>query len=240
MIRPLPTSLLLIGTIAGALVTDADAQRRRRPRPEVKLEHLTYAEKSFESEALERETKYGVFLPKGYDDEKNAERKYPLILWLHGMWEDHNRFQYRGGAPVLDQLVGEGALPECVFVTANGSRSSFYINGKKTGKYEDLIAKDLIQHVDATYRVTKDRAQRALMGVSMGGFGALKIALRYPKLFGVVAAHSAALLPADSENLPRNLRRARMKVAIIRDHLTTQKKRRSIWVCLCLPVQPVS
>ena len=86
-------------------------------------------------------------------------------------------------------------------MTANGSRSSFYINGKKTGKYEDLIAKDLIQHVNATYRVETDRAQRALMGVSMGGFGALKIALRFPKLFGVVAAHSAALLPADSENL---------------------------------------
>ena len=100
MIRPLPTSLLLIGTIAGALATDADAQRRRRPRPDVKLEHLTYAEKSFESAALERETQYGVYLPKGYGDEENADRKYPLIIWLHGMWENHSRFQYRGGAPV--------------------------------------------------------------------------------------------------------------------------------------------
>ena len=54
------------------------------------------------------------------------------------------------------------------------------------------------------YRVGKDRSQRALMGVSIGGFGALKIALHHLDKFGSVAAHSSAVFPADPEKMPAN------------------------------------
>jgi S-formylglutathione hydrolase len=63
------------------------------------------------------------------------------------------------------------------------------------------VTKDLLAHVDATYRVRRDRAGRAIAGVSMGGYGALKIALKDPQRFGVVAAHSAAILPPDIDRL---------------------------------------
>jgi enterochelin esterase family protein len=204
--------MLLRTTIVAALLTLLlPAQTRPRegrgggtpPR----LEHLTFQERSFQSTALGRTVNYGVFLPKDYDAPEQKERRYPLLLWLHGMFEDHRRFAVRGGAGVLDRMVGSGDLPPMVFVTANGDRASFYVNGKDTEAYEDLIVKDLLAQVAASYRVAESREQRAILGVSMGGFGALKIALKHPALFGTVAAHSAAILPPDPDNLGPRFKR---------------------------------
>ncbi len=193
-------SLTIALTIA-AFAADATGQRRRGSKP--KLENFTTRLGDFESKALgERDSVYRVFLPKGYDDKANKDTRYPLVIWLHGMWEDHDRFYTRGGAKVLDKLRGEDEIPEMVVVCANGSRSSFYINGAAKGTaYEDLIAKDLLEHCDETYRIKAEHTSRAIVGVSMGGYGALKIAFKHPQSFGVVAAHSAAILPRDPKKL---------------------------------------
>jgi S-formylglutathione hydrolase FrmB len=180
---------------------EQDLDRERGSAPE--LRHGTFKEVTFASAALERDSTYGVFLPEGYDADENKERRYPLIIWLHGMWEDHQRFFTRGGAPVLDRMIGEGSVPELILITANGGRSSFYMNGKTGGAYEDLVTHDLLREIEANYRVRPEPALRALVGVSMGGYGALKIALKKPNLFGAVAAHSAAILPRKHEDLDR-------------------------------------
>ena len=152
----------------------ADSQRGRglfgrRSAPTVELENLTYATDSFDSAALGRRARYSVYLPKDYADEANAERRYPVVYFLHGMNEDHTRFHARGGAPILDKMVGDGTLPEVIFVCADdATRSSFYINGRI--RMEDMILKDLLPHIEKTYRVRAERAHRALLGVSMGGF----------------------------------------------------------------------
>lgn len=181
-----------------ALTLPLAAQRPDRDIEPPELQHGTFTTHSFESEALAGDAEYGVYLPKSYDQEGSQDRRYPLVIWLHGMFEDHERFHVRGGSKVLDEMIGDGAVPEMVFVTANGGRS-FYINTEERG-YEDLITKDLVQHVEGKYRV-HGREQRALMGVSMGGYGALKMAFKQPQLFGTVAAHSAALLPRDPDTL---------------------------------------
>jgi len=165
------------------------------------LEYGTFQSKTFASKSLDGPSVYGVYLPEGYDDEANADRRYPLIIWLHGMFEDHMRFHVRGGTAVLDQLIGSGDLPELILVTAEGGIRSFYINGVKSGAYEDLITKDLLPHIESTYRVQPGPDHRALLGVSMGGYGALKIAFKNPRLFGAVGAHSAALMPRDPGEL---------------------------------------
>lgn len=187
---------------------DAAAQRRgRNSGPPPKLEHLTYREASFESDALGgRKAAYGIYLPKeleaAKDGEEKSEQRYPLVIWLHGMFEDHNRFLSRGGAAVLDQMIGDGTVPPLILVCANGDRSSFWTNAVvDNAAYEDLVTKDLLGHVTATYPVRTDRAGRAITGVSMGGYGALKIALKDPSRFGVVAVHSAAVLPPDPDRL---------------------------------------
>lgn len=189
---PTPKTALVCCLLALPLA----AQRGREARRPPVLEHGTFEVERFESEAIGGKAEYGVYLPKGYEDEGNADRSYPLVIWLHGLNEDHQRFHRRGGAAVLDKLIGEGDFPEVIFVTANGGRR-FYINGGEKNDYEDLITVDLSEHVEKTYRVAKGRHQRALMGVSMGGYGALKIAFKHPQMFGVVAAHSAAVMPRD-------------------------------------------
>lgn len=183
---------------------DAQGGRRWRGEPPV-LEHLTHKEAEFESEAVDQTMPYGVYLPKAYDDEAEKDTEWPLVIWLHGMWEDHNRFHYRGGGKLLDEAIGDGLLPPCVFVLANGGRTSMYINRGEGKNYEDLIQKDLLRHVDATYRVSDKREQRALMGVSMGGMAAMRIAWKNPELFGTVALHSSAVFPPDPKQLPPRL-----------------------------------
>ncbi len=187
---------------------DAAAQRRGRDSgPPPKLEHLTYREASFASESLGgRKAAYGVYLPRELeatgDQQDKPAKTYPLVIWLHGMFEDHNRFLSRGGAAVLDQMIGDGTVPPLVLVCANGDRSSFWTNAiVEDAAYEDLVTKDLLAHVSETYPVRTDRAGRAITGVSMGGYGALKIALKDPSRFGVVAVHSAAVLPPDPDRL---------------------------------------
>lgn len=179
----------------------------RRPRggSDVEMKNLTFQEKSFHSEAIDADSQYGVFLPKGYDAPENKDVQYPLVIWLHGMFEDHLRFHDRGGAAVLDQVVGDGKLPPCVFVTPNGGRTSLYVN-RKDARWEDLITKDLIAHLEKTYRISKARDQRAITGVSMGGMAALRIAFSQPELFGAVAAHSAAVFGEDPEQLPDRMK----------------------------------
>lgn len=202
MNRPLTCLLVTISLLISSLSAQG---RRGRNSPPPTLEHLDFSDETFASKALDGAAKYGVFLPKDYGAEENADRNYPLVIWLHGMNEDHRRFYTRGGGQMLDDLTGKGEIPKMVFVCANGDRSSFYINGKGPGRaYEDLIREDLLEHIESTYRVSAERSQRAITGVSMGGYGALKIALKNPDAFGAVATHSAAVLPRSVEELERN------------------------------------
>lgn len=244
-----PHVLALVSTLLASVVLapDAPGQRRggRDSGPPPKLANLTYAEKSFESAALGgREATYGVFLPADYDAEENQDQRYPLVIWLHGMWEDHNRFLRRGGGEVLDEMTGEGSFPKAVFVCADGDRSSFWTNAvQKDSNYEDLVTQDLLAHLEKTYRIREDRGGRAIAGVSMGGYGALKIALKDPSLFGVVAAHSAAVLPPDLEQLFEEFpwlqgRRAQLVSTVFGDPVDEERYRAENVLALAAEVEP--
>ena len=202
MTARLPFVLCSAVLLGGIPVDGATGQRNRDRTPAPNLEHLTFSEEEFESEALGRDVPFGIFLPADYGDEKNADKTYPLVIWLHGMWEDHRRFRTRGGGEILDEMTGKGEVPAMIFVCANGGRSSFYINGARPDSaYEDMVRKGLIAHLESNYRVSKERGARAIAGVSMGGYGALKIAMKDPSAFGVVVAHSAAVLPIDHKEV---------------------------------------
>jgi S-formylglutathione hydrolase FrmB len=157
------------------------------------------------SKALGREVAYGIHLPPGYDSE--PMRKYPVVFWLHGMLEDHARFNHRGGSEVVAQLYAKKQLPPVLIAIVDGGRTSFYCNGVSSGAYEDLIVKDFIPFIESKYRALGTRAGRSIAGTSMGGNGALKIAFRHPDMFCAVATHSAALFPVDLEQLPARFKR---------------------------------
>jgi S-formylglutathione hydrolase FrmB len=147
---------------------------------------------SFRSESLGREVGYVVDLPPSYAT--SGDRRYPVVYALHGLFERSGFWERRGLAPVLARLREGGAVPEFLVVAVDGG-NSFFVNAPG-GRYEDLVTKDLVAHVESTFRVVPGRRGRALLGVSMGGYAALRIAFTSPGFASAVATHSAMLLEA--------------------------------------------
>lgn len=201
--RPSVSAFVLLFAALPALLPAQGGRGRRQPEPP-KLQHFTFEEGTLQSDKLRQEgAGYFAYLPKGHGDDTNKDRQYPWILWLPGFGGPYD-FQGRGGAEVLDRLRGEGKIPECALVVfkAPGRRPrTTYMNGEAAGDIEDLIVGDLLTQLQQKYHLSDKRSERAVMGVSAGGFGALKIAMRHPQTFGAVAVHSAAILPADPEEL---------------------------------------
>ncbi|HLU40581.1 MAG TPA: alpha/beta hydrolase-fold protein [Planctomycetota bacterium] len=185
-------------SLVAALAAQSDRRRegRNAPVPEIKLEHFVYEEVEMESPSV----RMGVYLPRGHADEASADERYPWVVWLHGRNESHHKFHRDGGARVLDELRGKGEIPELVFVALTLGNPIYVDTGRGVDQ-EKLITERLPAFLAEKYRVKNERTARAVMGVSMGGFGALKIAMRHPDLFATVAAHSSALMPADPESL---------------------------------------
>jgi S-formylglutathione hydrolase FrmB len=145
---------------------------------------------TFRSEALGRDVTYVVDVPPGYDGA--GDRRYPVVYALHGLFEGPGFWERRGLAPILAQLRASGTLPDFLVVAVDGG-NSFFVNAPG-GRYEDMVTKDLVAHVEATWRVVPGRKGRALLGVSMGGYAALHVAFDQPGLAAAVATHSAMLL----------------------------------------------
>ncbi len=145
--------------------------------------------KTFESKSLGATVTYVAYLPADYETSKSS---YPVIYALHGMFENSAFLERRAVLPQYEEGVKAGTAPNAILVTIDGGNNLF-INSPK-GKYQDLVAKDLVEHIDKTYRTIAKREGRALLGISMGGYGALNIAFSHPSVFGAVATHSAMLL----------------------------------------------
>ncbi len=143
---------------------------------------------SFRSASLGRDVAYIVDLPDGY----GQGRRFPIVYAWHGLFEGPGFWERRGLARVLAKLRQSGDVPDFVVVVPDGE-NSFFVNSS-LGRFEDLVTRDVIEHVEATYDVLPGPASRAVLGVSMGGYAALRIAFKRPELFAAVATHSAMLL----------------------------------------------
>jgi enterochelin esterase-like enzyme len=141
---------------------------------------------------------YLIYLPPTYQSETN--KRYPVIYWLHGGGGNQ-----REGAWMVEQIdkaIKEKTLPEVIVVLVQGLPSVRYVNTKDgTRPVEDVIIKDLIPHIDATYRTINSREFRAIEGMSMGGYGALHLGLKYHELFGVISALAPSILPMKEEDI---------------------------------------
>lgn len=137
-----------------------------------------------------------VYLPPSYG--QDPARRYPVLYLLHGVtsvpdeWLDGS-YQGLDLQVALDSLVAAASIPEFIVVMPdanNALEASWYANSPATGNWEDFVVRDLVRHVDGRFR-TEDRApRRALVGHSMGGFGALAIGFNHPGVFGLVYAIS--------------------------------------------------
>ncbi|HET6556754.1 MAG TPA: alpha/beta hydrolase-fold protein [Prolixibacteraceae bacterium] len=157
-----------------------------------------FQQKSIYSKALQQEKTYYVGLPDGYNA-SDTVTKYPVIVFLHGASVNATDM-VNSLEPYLDNFLGRilfAKLFKVIFVIPDGScgpyKGSFYTNSALYGNYEDYIANDLMQEVAANYKIYKGRAKWSIMGHSMGGYGAMKIALKYPQKFIGVSALSGPL-----------------------------------------------
>ena len=150
---------------------------------------------TLESDAIHARASFSIFTPPTY---KNGDARYPVVYFLHGLFNDHTSWTIdrHGDIPrLLDERMSSGDLPEMVLVFPDGGKS-FYTNYQDgSSNYEDLIVEELPAYVEETYRVKPGRAGRAIAGTSMGGYGALKIAMRFPDRYRAVAAHSPIVFP---------------------------------------------
>jgi S-formylglutathione hydrolase FrmB len=152
--------------------------------------HVQYG--SLQSPSLGKELRFAIQLPPSY--ERDTNRRYAVLYFLHGMNGNEREFERRGVAAAINKMREEGKIGEFIIVSPAGE-NSFYLNAKNGVRYEDAIIKDLIPYIEKTYRVTGTQATRSIQGISMGGWGALYLAFKHPEMFSTVTTHSAALVP---------------------------------------------
>lgn len=149
-----------------------------RLTPNVRMIDVT-----FHSVALNRDMPYRAILPTKVAD----GAKLPVVYLLHGGGGDYREWSN-------DSDVSQYVEAGLILVMPEGN-SSYYTNSatRPEDRYEDYIVKDLILDVETRFPAATDRSQRAIVGISMGGFGAVKIALKHPELFAFVGGISPAL-----------------------------------------------
>src|SRR6185436_2206648 len=152
-------------------------------------------EATVKSSILNKAVRYTVYLPADYE---RSERTYPVVYLLHGFTDDNTGWlQFGEINRYADKAIAEGVIPPMIIVMPNGD-SSFYINsydGKE--KYEDFFIKEFMPSIEKTYRIKAEKKYRGVAGLSMGGYGSLIYALKYPELFAASAPLSAAVRSDD-------------------------------------------
>ena len=150
--------------------------------------------RNFDSAAANAKVSFHLYTPEVYDAEK--ERRFPVLYWLHGSGGG-----LAGIAPVsawFDAAIRDGKIPPMLVVFPNGLASSMWCDSKDGAvPMETIVIKELIPHIDATFRTLAKREGRILEGFSMGGYGAARLGFKYPQLFGAVSILAGGPLDLD-------------------------------------------
>lgn len=157
-----------------------ETQQQDHPRLSTRV---TMTDVTFRSAALGREMPYRIVMPSSI----SAGQKLPVVYLLHG-----GGGGYRDWTNYSD--VSKYAEAGLILVMPEGG-SSYYTNSAEhpEDRYEDYIVKDMISEVESRYPAASGRENRAIVGVSMGGYGAVKIAMKHPELFVFAGGISAAV-----------------------------------------------
>jgi len=198
-----------------------DVRSDATPAPPLRVMAGSVLERRVFSQALGRELPYRIYLPAGYEppplplptpppsdgalmvDPSVAQplqplpplqpaspplRRYPVVYLLHGLGGGMAQWSRLGLEAELDRTGAQ------FIAVMPAGRAGYWANHADGGpRWADYVAHDVVSHVDATYRTIATREARAIGGISMGGHGALQVALNHPTLFGVIGAHSPAL-----------------------------------------------
>ncbi len=136
------------------------------------------------SSAMQKNINCVIITPADY---KKSNKPYPVLYLLHGYAGNYNR--WLTVAPQLKNKVDEMQM---IIVCPDGGYGSWYIDSPADSsvKYETFTSRELVNHIDSTYKTIKDRQHRAITGLSMGGHGGLYLAVRHKDIFGAAGSIS--------------------------------------------------
>lgn len=160
------------------------------------------------SRILKQTVHYCVLLPSGYDTDgsKQPAPRYPVLYFLHGLGENEQTLFNTGGWNLIEDLRQQHKISDLLIV-APEARRSFYINSADGHVlYSDFFLREFMPAIEHKYRIRPGREGRAITGVSMGGYGALRLAFAHPELFSSVSAQSAALMIDSPQQLDQAMR----------------------------------
>ena len=160
--------ILLLSFVGQTAARPPDAARQR--------------DETLQSSALRRDMNYRVLLPQDY---ATSQRRYPVLYLLHGLGGDYTDWTTRSN-------IAEYTRTLPLIVVMPDGNNAWYTNSDE-GAYETYILEDLQADVVKKYRTINSRYGRAIAGLSMGGYGSLKMALKRPAAFAVVGSFSGAL-----------------------------------------------
>jgi S-formylglutathione hydrolase FrmB len=155
------------------------------------------------SRILKHTVHYCVYLPASYDagSARHPTQTYPVLYFLHGLGDNERSLFNSGGWTLLDDLRRQHKLGEFLIIAPEGGRT-FYINSADgSTRYSDFFLQEFVPLIETKYRVSKGRSNRAISGISMGGYGALRFAFSHPEMFSAVSAQSAALITESPHEL---------------------------------------
>jgi enterochelin esterase-like enzyme len=144
---------------------------------------------------------YMIYLPNDY---YASNKRYPVLYYLHGGNGSQREASWL--INIMDAAMKAGKMPETIIVGVQALPEGWYANanvgapGVTSGPIEDVIIKDLIPHIDATYRTVDNPKGRGIEGWSAGGFGTMRLALKYPELFGVASSLSGSIIDWQDEH----------------------------------------
>lgn len=145
---------------------------------------MALCELHFFSRVLGQQTAANVLLPQ-----TAQPGPFPVFYLLHGLSDDHSSWARRTS---LERYVEGWPL---IVVMPNGGRG-FYTDALEGFAYESALVRELVPFIDRMFNTRAERAGRVIGGLSMGGYGAIKLALKFPELFCAATSHSGALTKA--------------------------------------------
>jgi enterochelin esterase-like enzyme len=167
-----------------------------------------YDNLTLQSDILNMERKYAVYLPPDYE---SSERSYPVLYLLHGGGDDQTGWvQFGEILHIADQAIRNGtATPMIVIMPdANTGQRGYFNSIDGQFRYEDFFFEELMPHVEKKYRIKAEKRYRAVAGLSMGGGGTFMYALHRPDLFSSACPLSASVGPLSLDEAKSRLERA--------------------------------
>src|SRR5580692_6602589 len=159
---------------------------------------------AFKSRILGDTNRYCVLLPPDYDSA--PAKHFPVLYFLHGLGENEQTLFKTGGWNLIEDLRQQHKVGDFLIVTPE-ARASFYVNSADgKARYSDFFLQEFMPYIEGKYRIQRERKSRAITGISMGGYGALRFAFAYPEMFSAVSAQSAALMTQSPQELNAAMR----------------------------------